>query len=326
MQKKVAIIIVLFLLLSVSFYKSLKFSNAVAGDSFSGQVLGAFDTYDAFDEKQKLHFGLDGFPLSENKYLGPQKKEQNDFNLEGINIAYAIDEETEKPLFGHGEDFKVGIASITKLATALTFLDIGLNLDDVYKISGNDRVNEGRVYVYSGDEVRLKDLLHISLIASDNTATCALVKSTGMTEAEFVNKMNEKMLEIGLENTVFYDPIGLKNNISTAKDVSKLAKAALSNGIIADIVGKEGYNFETIGGKDRAVYSTDSLLDNYPKNGIELHGGKTGFTNLAGYCFVGKFSKDGKNIISVILGSSSTYSRFTETERLVNWVYDSFVW
>ncbi len=69
------------------------------------------------------------------------------------------------------------------------------------------------------------------------------------------------------------------------------------------------------------------LLDDYPSNDIEMLGGKTGYTESAGYCFTAKFIHSGdKNIISVVLGENNINARFFATQDLINWTYDNFTW
>jgi D-alanyl-D-alanine carboxypeptidase (penicillin-binding protein 5/6) len=77
-----------------------------------------------------------------------------------------------------------------------------------------------------------------------------------------------------------------------------------------------------LGGRRKVVYNTDDLLNIFPQNGIRITGGKTGYTPSAGYCFVGKFvDHEGREMISVVLGSASRDSRFSETKELVEWAY-----
>ena len=321
MPKKIAITVVLFLVYGTLSHFNF-YSHKVSADQLVvGSVLGAFER----SEKHLLFKGEE-FPVSGDVYREPIKRSEENFNITNINSSLVIDAESGKVLFDKNSDTQVGIASITKLATALTFLDLDLDLDVYYRVKHTDRVAGGRVYIYGGDEVRLRDLLHLSLVASANSATCALVGASGLSEQEFISKMNEKMKKLGLEKTFFYDAIGLDNNVSTASEIAKLLKISLDNKDIANIVKKKKYEFETYAGKKRVVSSTDYLLQKFPQNSIELLGGKTGFTNLAGYCFVGKFSQGGNDVISVVLGGNTAQSRFAQTERLIEWVYDSYVW
>ncbi|MCK5416555.1 D-alanyl-D-alanine carboxypeptidase [Candidatus Parcubacteria bacterium] len=323
MKIKPTIYIVLFLLCSIFLYQNFISEKTEIDEIYVGQVLGVNEKKEINDD---LYFSQKSFPENKNFYLSPLKVGEEEIELNNINVGLIMDFSTERILFDKNSEKKVAIASITKLVTVLIFLDLNLDLESVYKITKNDRVNGGRVYVYNGDEITLRNLLHLSLIASANTATCALIRASGLSEYEFVEKMNEKMTELGFENTYFYDAIGLDNNFSTARELAKLAKIAFDNNVISGIVIKDNYEFNTLAGRRCVMSSTDRLLKNYPKNEINLLGGKTGFTNLAGYCFVAKFSRNDNDIISVVLGGDTIKSRFSEAEKMVNWTYNNYIW
>lgn len=215
------------------------------------------------------------------------------------------------------------LASITKLMTALVFLDQKISDNKKYKITDKDRGEFAGKNFLPGEEVKVKDLFYASLVGSDNTATIALAKSTGMTIKQFVVAMNEKGRRLGLVNTRFQDVTGLTTeNISTAWDVSQFAKSALGNKKIIDAVTRSEYNFQ-VGGKKRIVRTTDNLLSKeFDLKDIKFIGGKTGFIDEAGYCFVSRFAdKNNKKIISVVMGLPTIDSRFTETEKMVRWYY-----
>ncbi len=182
--------------------------------------------------------------------------------------------------------------------------------------------------MFTGEKIKIKDLFYSSLVASDNVATAALVGSTGMKEEEFVQKMADKAQELGLNNTIFKDSIGLDNgNVSTAREVAKIAEIALANKDINEATLTKRYEFSTLEGRKKVIYNTDSLLDLFPQNGIKILGGKTGFTEAAGYCFAGKFiDHQNREVISVVLGNSGNDQRFRETHDLVNWAYKSYQW
>jgi len=220
------------------------------------------------------------------------------------------------------------IASITKLMTALVFLENNPGWDKIYTITGGDQVEGGILNLFPGDEVRIKDLFKTSLIASDNGATLALVHATGLDEKEFVKKMNEKARFLGLNRTRFIDSVGLSDrNVSTAREVALLAKAALEEEEISQATESKDYSFTTLNGKDKKIESTDYLLFDSEKNAFQVMGGKTGYTDKAGYCFAGRFKDgSGREVISVVLNSSGKNERFRESKSLVNWVFQNYIW
>lgn len=271
---------------------------------------------------------LGKLPISANKPQEEWPKEKAiQFDLQSSCAAVA-EATSSQILFTKEADKEWPIASITKLMTALVFLESDPDWETIYTITDEDRREGGRVNVFRGEKIKVKDLFNLSLIGSDNTATIALVHSTGLSEEDFVKKMNEKANGLGLKRTRFYDAVGLSNdNISIAREVIELAKAAWAKEEIEAATLKKKYEFSTIQGRKKAVYNTDDLLNNFPQNGIKILGGKTGYTESAGYCFVGKFvDHSGQEIISVVLGSPDKDSRFNQTKDLVEWAYKNFVW
>lgn len=220
------------------------------------------------------------------------------------------------------------IASITKLMTALVFLQNNPGWDKTYVISTADKVVGGHLNLFPGDEVKIRDLFYTSLVASDNGATLALVHATGLSESEFIIKMNEAAARLGLAQTRFQDAVGLSvNNVSTAREVARLAQAAFQEEEIRQATTKSQYSFKTVGGRDKFIESTDYLLFNPQRDAWQVLAGKTGYTEEAGYCFVGLLRDAfGREVISVVLNSADKNDRFLETKNLANWALASYNW
>lgn len=231
-------------------------------------------------------------------------------------------------LFKKNADKVQPIASITKLMTALVFLDHNPGWNEVYEITAADNISGGHLNLFLGERIKIKDLFYTSLIASDNGATIALVHATGLSEADFVKEMNEKAHRLSLLKTKFADPIGLSdNNVSTATEVAWLAKEAFSKKEISETTTNSEYKFITANGKEKKIESTDYLLFDSAPGPWQLLGGKTGYTDTAGYCFVGRFKDNqGRELISAILGSSGKNDRFKESKSLIGWVWQNYIW
>jgi D-alanyl-D-alanine carboxypeptidase len=231
-------------------------------------------------------------------------------------------------LFDKKSDEVQPIASISKLMTALVFLDNNPGWDTTYTITDADKIAGGKLNLFSGEEIKLRDIFKTSLIASDNGATMALVHASGLSEKEFIQKMNDKAAHLRLTKTKFIDATGLSDeNVSTAREVALLAKEALSHPEITETTESKNYHFTTVDGRKKDIESTDYLLFDSEKNSFQVVGGKTGYTDKAGYCFVGRF-KDagGREIISVVLNSAGKNDRFKESKNLVNWVFGNYQW
>lgn len=259
---------------------------------------------------------------SESRPTSGQEPTTIDFNLSAENGAI-LDFKSDSLFFAKRPDRSWSIASITKLFTAYTFLDYNPGWETVYEIKLSDRREGGKIYLFTGDRVTVKDLFYFSLVGSDNTATAALVEATGLSETEFVEKMNAKAKELGLKNTRLLDPAGLKDgNISTAREVALFAKIALANEEISRASLTKKYEFNTKQGRRKAVANTNELLYGFPDGDIRILGGKTGHVDSSGYCLVEKFKNQaGREIITVVLGADSDSSRFNLTKNLVNLYY-----
>lgn len=245
-----------------------------------------------------------------------------DYDLPAEN-GVILDCQEDNLYFAKRADRAWPIASITKLFTAYTFLDYNPGWETNYEMKSADKREGGKIYLFTGDKVKVKDLFYFSLVGSDNTATAALVSSTGLSEQEFMEKMNAKIKSLGLKNTRLADPVGLGDgNISTAREVAEFARIVLSDPDIKKASLAKKYEFTTAQGKKKSIASTNDLLGSFPDSGIEILGGKTGHVNSSGYCLVSRFkNKENKEIVTVVLGASSESSRFNLTKKLVDLYY-----
>jgi len=241
--------------------------------------------------------------------------------------AIVVDEGSRRTIFDKNIGKVSPIASMSKLMTALVFLDTDPDWESYYEITSEDRREGGKIYLYLGERVKIIDIFNTSLSASANSATIALVNSTGLGEEAFVEKMNEKAIDLGLMKTKFKDATGLsEENISTPWEISKLISLALSRDEIKKALSLKGYNFKTEGGREKTIEPTDDLLNIFPIDGVDLIGGKTGYNDGAGFCFVGVFQKDNNNLITVIMGAEEESDRFDLAKELTFWVFDNYKW
>ena len=164
-------------------------------------------------------------------------------------------------------------------------------------------------------------MLHLTLIASDNAAARVLARVSHGGTASFVERMNEKALELGLESTTFADPSGLNPaNMSSAYDLSRLISFAAADERIAPIMRTPTYSVH-----DRpADRSTSTAPTGCVMGGdIDVLGGKTGFISKAGYCLATLLRlPTGNQVAVVVLGATSNPGRFWETRHLFNWMSD----
>ncbi len=233
----------------------------------------------------------------------------------GVAAAIVVDNYTGAILWSKNETERRSVASLTKLMTALVFLDESPDLDDSTTVTMADVTGAGRSHVRGQNRVAVMDLFRCALISSDNAATRALARSTGLSDAEFVRRMNERARLMGMTNTVYTETTGLDaGNMSTATDQAILLRAATEDPLIREISSTPVYSFpcsrrtETLTNTNRLLRSRNDIVSS-----------KTGFTRPAGYCLAMAVGKDDPRLTTVVLGAQSNAGRFAESAKLVNW-------
>ena len=237
--------------------------------------------------------------------------------------AAVVDLENRVILYSKNPTAKRSIASITKIMTVLVFLEQTSDMDIPIIILNEDRTVGGS-HFRVGNSYRLIDLLHGVLMSSDNRAAKTLVRSTGSSTEDFVRMMNEKALSLGLRDTHFADPTGLKvDNLSTVLDCVKLISIAMQDSLISSISTKRDYTCRSVLKKYRVqLRNTNQLLTN---ENLEVLVGKTGFIRNAGYCLATCVGDgNGKKVAIVVLGAPSNTTRFQEMYKLIRWTSQSY--
>ena len=158
---------------------------------------------------------------------------------------------------------------------------------------------------------------------SHNDTAVAIAEHVSGSTAKFVKLMNKKAAEIGCTNTHFATPNGLDagyNHYTTASDLAKIAQYAIKKPMFRKLVSTGYYSFSNLNtGRSYSIGTTNALLGNVP--GVQ--GMKTGYTNKAGYCFVGlSYSARGNTYISVVLGADSSSARWQDSRTLLTYAYN----
>ena len=245
-----------------------------------------------------------------------------------IRAAAAIiyDPATGKVLYEENSQDERSIASITKVMTAIVFLETATDLNQEVQIVRADTLRASTTYLRTNDRVRLSDLLHLLLIPSDNAAARALARLSPLGYDGFIARMNQKADDLGLNHTAYTDPSGLfADNISSAYDMARLISYASEDDRIGPIMRTPEYSFRTVPtgrksiGRVITVRSTNQILRN---GDMDVLGGKTGFISKAGYCLATllKMPSGGPSLAVVVLGATSNFGRFWETRHLMAWL------
>lgn len=235
----------------------------------------------------------------------------------------AIDMDTRTVLFEKNPDEQLPIASLTKLMTALIIMEEE-QLNSEVTISPNAAYEAGsQAYLQVGETYNVRDLLLALLIPSGNDAAVALAEFNAESEENFVKKMNDRALKMGLRNTHFANPNGLDHpdNYSSARDVSIISRKLLQYDFIREVVKLRQRDITTINGEhSHTLYSTNQILGGY----LNVKGLKTGKTLAAGECLSTiADGPDGHEVLTIVIGSSD---RFTETKILLDWIYRAYTW
>lgn len=251
-------------------------------------------------------------------------------------ILYELN--TDTILLEQNADARLYPASITKLMTALVALEFG-NTEDIITVPAEavDGLFElgSASYLLAGEEISFMDLLDYMLIASGNDAANAMaIHISGSIEA-FVELMNNRAQALGCTNTHFVNPHGLhdEDHYTSARDLLYIAKAAMENPTIAEIVAKDEVVLPITNKHPQTTtkYTTNYLIskkstrDYYYEGAIGI---KTGTTTPAGLCLVAACVKGDYTYYTVVLGAEKgedgEKTQFIETASLFDYGAENF--
>jgi serine-type D-Ala-D-Ala carboxypeptidase (penicillin-binding protein 5/6) len=214
---------------------------------------------------------------------------------------------------------KLPVASITKLMTVLVALERARPADMVTVAPEAAAIGESSVNLRAGERISVHDLVEASLIQSANDAAWALAYHSGRGDAaRFVRVMNIRARQWGLADTHFVRPDGLDafGHISSARDVTELARIAMRNPLIRSLVDERT---ETISG-GRRLHTWNDLLDQFPG----VVGVKTGHTRAAGWSQVAAARGTGVTVYATLLGGPTRSQRNADLVALLRYGLDRF--
>lgn len=235
--------------------------------------------------------------------------------------AVVFDRSSKKAIYNKNMNEKRPMASTTKIMTAIVVIE-NANLNDIVKVSKKAALTGGSsLKLKTNDEVTVENLLYGLMLVSGNDAAVALAEHVGGSIEGFAQMMNEKALNLGLNNTHFVTPHGLDElqHYTTAYELANLADYALENKKFAEIVGTKTYTV-MINNLPRVLSNTNELLGN-----IEgVYGVKTGFTNGANRCLVSSVKRGELDIICVVLGADTKKDRTRDSIKLIEYAFQNF--
>ena len=241
--------------------------------------------------------------------------QHDDLSLKS-SVAMVVNQDTKEVYFEKNPNVSLPIASITKLMTAMVVLDSRLPLDETIVINPEDAHIYRRSRLAEGTAMTREDALHLALMASENRAAYTLARNYPGGVPAFVDAMNRKARELGMEHSRFADPTGLlSENVSTAEDLTRMVNAAYQYKLIREystwpdltmVIAKRPQKFLNT---NRLVRSGDMDI------GLQ----KTGFINAAGKCLVMQARVNNTPLLLVFLDSVGTQSRFADAVRVRDW-------
>ncbi len=235
------------------------------------------------------------------------------------SAAFVLDEATNEVLLSKNSQAVLPIASLTKLMTALVILEATQPTDEILTVAQEDvdteKHSSSRLAV--GVELTRGEMLHLTLMASENRAAHALARNYPGGIAACVDAMNRKAAALGMSDTRYTEPTGLSSqNQSSAQNLALLVKAANDQPSIRELSTSPEFKV-TVGRGTLRFHSTNRLIRNRLWD-ISLQ--KTGYITEAGRCLVMRVQMAGRQVVMVLLNSAGGRARSDDAERLRKWV------
>lgn len=245
----------------------------------------------------------------------------------GCKSAYLMDSDSGECIYKQNECERLPIASMCKVMTLTLVMDAidsgKLALDEMITVSENaSGMGGSQVFLATGCKYSVDQLIKSIVVCSANDSCVALSETVAGSEDAFVAAMNRKAAELGCSDTLFANCTGLPKptQYSCAKDV-----AIMFNNLLKY---ENYFNYSKIWLEDfvhpddrvTSMTNTNKLLKKYNL----CDGGKTGFTNEAGFCFTATAKKDNLRLISAVLGADSSDHRFDSTVNMFNYGFANF--
>ena len=239
--------------------------------------------------------------------------------------AVLIDTQSGMVLYEKNPHEPLPPASITKVMTLLLVAEAierdELALTDTVKASAHAvSMGGSQIWLKENEEMTVDDLLKATAIGSANDASMALAEHVSGTEEAFVEQMNRRAKELGMNNTVFKNPTGLDvdGHVSTAYDIALMSKELLTHETVTPYLSVW---MDTLRGGQTQLVNTNKLVRFY--NGCI--GVKTGTTNGAGSCLSAAAVRNDISLISVVMGCTTSAERFDSARALLNSGFASFI-
>ncbi|MDO5639814.1 MAG: serine hydrolase [Neisseria sp.] len=284
----------------------------------------AADDLDVLGQFLEQNFPTDSDPLGAFMTQNPAEQVEAQAAMAGPLLssqsAIILNNRTGEVLYQKNPNRVMPIASISKLMSAMVVLDAGQNMGERITITPDeiDRLKGTGSRLSIGTTLTRGELLHLSLMSSENRATHALGRSYPGGMGAFVDAMNRKAQSLGMANTRFYEPTGLDfRNVSTANDLGKMVQAASQYPLIRRNSTSNYGSVYTSSGRQQSYKNSNTLVREGGWN-IELQ--KTGYIREAGRSMVVKANVQNQPVTIVLLNSPSSLSRVNDARKIESWM------
>lgn len=243
--------------------------------------------------------------------------------------AVLVEEESMRVLWERDSHIPLPMASTTKIMTCIVALEQG-NVSDVVTASKRAAAApKVKMYLHPGEQQTLGDLLHALMLQSSNDAAIAIAEHIGGSVEEFCQMMTKRAAEIGAKATSFKTPNGLDapGHMSSPYDLALITKHAYQNPGFLKIINTPSKQIPSAPLEDSRPHHLQNK-NNFLNSFEGANGVKTGYTGLAGHCFVGGAKQDDMQLFSVVLasgwGPSGSSRKYTDTINLLNYGFNNY--
>jgi D-alanyl-D-alanine carboxypeptidase len=281
-------------------------------------LLGLICVWFFYPQKTEQRYAVTLFPLENVPVLKSHALTYEDLALSATAV-YALDLSSNTVLYEKNSQTSLYPASTSKMMTALVAVD-SFALNQTLQAHNEATVSGNKLGIKEGQLLTVRDLLASMLIFSANDSAYVLANNDQLGFNNFIQKMNNKALELGLSQTHFANPAGLdeEEQKTTARDLTIIAKELLRNKQLRELVATPHQRIE---GSDWSydLYNSNQLIGQIQG----VMGVKTGTTDLAGEVLVAFLEKDGHQILLTLMGSQD---RYQDASKLITWIFNNYEW
>ena len=244
--------------------------------------------------------------------------------------AVLMDADTGRILFGKNDNEVMPMASTTKIMTLLVTLEHA-DLDEIVEVSERAAsMPDVQLHIREGERYRLQDLCYSLMLESHNDSAVAIAEHVGGTVEGFAAMMNQKAKHLGCYHTYFITPNGLDaedehgKHSTTASDLARIMRCCIKNETFLSITREPSWTFTDVDGSRSFTVQNKNAFLQMMEGALT---GKTGFTNEAGYCYVGALERGEKRLITVVLAcgwpNHKTW-KWMDTKALMNYGLEDY--